>query len=53
MNFEEISSSNDMSTITDEIFGLFYSAHKTFTSQWINGKMEDVHSVITVIEPLQ
>jgi hypothetical protein len=53
MTIEGFSSSDRMSTTTDEIFGLFYNVQKTFTSQWIDGKMEDVHSVIIVIESLQ
>jgi hypothetical protein len=53
MTFEDFFSSDDMSTITNENFGLFYNVQKTFTSQWIDGKMEDVHRVIIVIELLQ
>ncbi len=53
MTFEEISSFDGMSTTTNENFGLFYNVQKTFTSQWIDGKMEDVHSVIIVIKLVQ
>jgi hypothetical protein len=34
-------------------FWTFIQCSKNITSQWIDGKMEDVHSVIIVIESLQ